>query len=53
MMPSKPNTPRRNVRAVNVLEFRRKRQLSRKLQQRVVTQQKFFCRSRVRPAGML
>ena len=33
---------RRNVRAVSVPEFRRKHHASRRLRQRVVTQQKFF-----------
>jgi hypothetical protein len=42
MMPSKPFTPRRNVRAVSVPEFRRKQHVRAELQRRVVTQQKFF-----------
>lgn len=39
---SEPSTPRHNVRAGNVPEFRRKPHRGRQLRRRVVTQQKFF-----------
>jgi hypothetical protein len=44
MMPPKPSTPRRNVRAVAASHLRRKHRRSPRLRWRVVTQQKFCCR---------
>jgi hypothetical protein len=44
MKRSKPSTPRPSGRAVSVPQLRRNHLKLRKLRQRVVTQQKFFCR---------
>jgi hypothetical protein len=46
MMPPKPNTPRRNVRAASAPSLCHNHRKSLKLRRRVVTQQKFFCRGR-------
>ena len=45
MKRSRPSTPRPNGRAVGAAPLRRNRRHSQNLQRRVVTQQKFFCRS--------
>jgi len=53
MKRSKPSTPRRNGSAVSAPHLRHKHQILLPLRRRVVTQQKFFANSFVRPAGVL
>jgi len=48
----KPSTPRRNVRAVSAPHLCRKPRITLKLRRHVVTQQKFFIDSFMRPAGV-